>query len=107
MPRMDGFAFLDALQADAVHRDIPVIVLTAKSLTDADRRLLQERVLSLIDKRGLDREALIREVRRALPSRPRQVTRTDETWRTAMRNQDCRDAARSGHDLQRPRGSRR
>jgi adenylate cyclase len=107
MPRMDGFAFLDALQADAVHRDIPVIVLTAKSLTDADRRLLQERVLSLIDKRGLDREAVIREVRRALPSRPRQVARTDERWRTAMRNQDCRDAARSGHDLQRPRGSRR
>jgi signal transduction histidine kinase/DNA-binding response OmpR family regulator len=66
MPRMDGFAFIEALQRDAAHRDIPVIVLTAMSLPPADRRMLQERVLGLIEKHGLDREALIREVRRAL-----------------------------------------
>ncbi len=66
MPRMDGFAFLEVLQRDAAHKDIPVIVLTAMSLRPADRRMLQERVLGLIEKHGLDREALIREVRRAL-----------------------------------------
>ena len=92
MPRMDGFAFLDALQRDAAHKDIPVIVLTAKSLDSADRRMLQERVLGLIEKHGLDREALIREVRRALSvrrssgSRP---TRLDgprkRGWRTDHR----------------------
>jgi len=66
MPRMDGLAFLDALQADTVHSDIPVIVLTAKFLTDADRLLLQKSVLGLMEKHRLDRKTLIRQVRRAL-----------------------------------------
>jgi CheY-like chemotaxis protein len=66
MPRMDGFAFLDALGADTAHRDIPVIVLTAKCVTDEDRRRLHERVLGLIEKHHLDRQGLIQEIRRAL-----------------------------------------
>ena len=67
MPRMDGLAFLDALQADPVGRTIPVVVLTAASLDTAERDMLRERVLGLIDKSGLDRAALVREVRRVLP----------------------------------------
>ena len=67
MPRMDGLALLDALQNDAAHKNIPVVVLTSKSLDSADRGMLKERVLGLIEKHGLDREALIREIRRALP----------------------------------------
>ena len=67
MPRMDGLAFLDALQADPVARTIPVVVLTAAALDSAERGLLQERVLGLIDKQGLDRAALVREVQRVLP----------------------------------------
>ncbi|MFF9548823.1 response regulator [Methylobacterium fujisawaense] len=67
MPRMDGLAFLDALQADPVGRTIPVVVLTAASLDTAERDILRERVLGLIDKSGLDRAALVREVRRVLP----------------------------------------
>ncbi|MEE7502078.1 response regulator [Methylobacterium mesophilicum] len=67
MPRMDGLAFLDALQADPAARSIPVVVLTAASLDTAERGMLRERVLGLIDKGGLDRAALVREVRRVLP----------------------------------------
>ncbi|XYD08006.1 response regulator [Methylobacterium sp. NMS12] len=67
MPRMDGLAFLDALQADPSARSIPVVVLTAASLDSAERGMLRERVLGLIDKSGLDRAALVREVRRVLP----------------------------------------
>ncbi|KAA0124710.1 hybrid sensor histidine kinase/response regulator [Methylobacterium sp. P1-11] len=67
MPRMDGLAFLDALQADPSARDIPVVVLTAASLDSAERGMLRDRVLGLIDKSGLDRAALVREVRRVLP----------------------------------------
>lgn len=67
MPRMDGLAFLDALQADPSARSIPVVVLTAASLDSAERGMLRERVLGLIDKGGLDRAALVREVRRVLP----------------------------------------
>ncbi|MHB2209824.1 response regulator [Methylobacterium sp. CM6257] len=67
MPRMDGLTFLDALQADPVARTIPVVVLTAASLDTAERGVLRERVLGLIDKQGLNRAALIQEIQRALP----------------------------------------
>jgi CheY-like chemotaxis protein len=67
MPRMDGLAFLDALERNPAYKEIPVIMLTAESLSPTDRRMLQERVLGLIEKRGLDRAALIQELRRALP----------------------------------------
>ncbi|WP_348646049.1 response regulator [Methylobacterium sp. SD274] len=67
MPGMDGLTFLDHLQADPVARTIPVAVLTAASLNAADHGMLRERVRGLIDKQGLDRDALIREVRRVLP----------------------------------------
>ena len=68
MPRMDGLAFLDAVSGDPRYRDIPVIVLTAKTLGESERAMLQERVLGLIEKHGLDREALMREVRSVLPA---------------------------------------
>src|SRR4029453_14473401 len=67
MPRMGGLAFLDALERNAAYKEIPIIMLTAESLSPTDRRMLQERVLGLIEKRGLDREALIQELRRVLP----------------------------------------
>ena len=67
MPEMDGLTFLDHLQADPVGRTIPVVVLTAASLNAADHGMLRERVRGLIDKQGLDRDALVREVRRVLP----------------------------------------
>ena len=38
MPEMDGFAFVAELQRDPALRSIPVIVVTAKDITDEDRR---------------------------------------------------------------------
>ncbi|MGH1573369.1 response regulator [Methylobacterium sp. P31] len=67
MPRMDGLTFLNAIQADPVARTIPVVVLTAAALDSAERETLRERVLGLIDKQGLDRASLVREVQRVLP----------------------------------------
>jgi signal transduction histidine kinase/DNA-binding response OmpR family regulator len=49
MPEMDGFEFLRHLRARAAWRAVPVIVLTAKILTEAERRELQamtQRVLA-------------------------------------------------------------
>jgi CheY-like chemotaxis protein len=67
MPRMDGFEVIVNLQQDPKRRDIPVIVLTAKTLTRKEQRLLKEHALAVIKKGGLDRDGLMAELRRALP----------------------------------------
>ncbi len=49
MPAMDGFEFLHHMRARPAWRDVPVIVLTAKTLTDSERTELQamtQRVLA-------------------------------------------------------------
>jgi CheY-like chemotaxis protein len=63
MPRMDGFALIEQLQQDPQSRQIPVIVLTAKTLAAAEQALLEQSVRTVIQKRGLDRETLIQELR--------------------------------------------
>ncbi|MCB0154922.1 MAG: pyridoxal-phosphate dependent enzyme, partial [Anaerolineae bacterium] len=50
MPKMDGFAVLDKMQADESLRDIPVIVITAKDLTNRDYRRLSGKIESLLQK---------------------------------------------------------
>ncbi len=63
MPGMDGFAVLEHLQQDPQSRHIPVIVLTAKTLTTTEQVILEQSVRTVIQKRGLDRDALIQELR--------------------------------------------
>ena len=50
MPVMDGFDFLLEVRTKAEWQDIPVIVLTAKDLTDEDRRVLSGRVEQIVEK---------------------------------------------------------
>jgi GAF domain-containing protein/DNA-binding response OmpR family regulator/anti-sigma regulatory factor (Ser/Thr protein kinase) len=54
MPEMDGFEFLDELRARADWRDIPVVVITAKDLTEADRNRLNGGVERIIQKSERD-----------------------------------------------------
>jgi CheY-like chemotaxis protein len=68
MPRLDGFGVIDRLEQNPAFSGLPVIVLTAKALDPEERALLQRRVMTVIEKRGLDRAALLAEVRRALPA---------------------------------------
>jgi PAS domain S-box-containing protein len=63
MPEMDGFEFLDALHQDEVHRNLPVVVITAKTLSEAERQRLNGGVERVVQKRGLDADALLAEVR--------------------------------------------
>ena len=63
MPEMDGFEFLDNLRQTDTRRDIPVVVITAKTLTDADRSRLNGDVARVVQKHTLDEEALLAEVR--------------------------------------------
>ena len=66
MPRLDGFGVLEYLHRTPRYRDIPVIVLTAKTCTAEEQKLLYERVRTVIQKQGLERDGLIQEVRAAL-----------------------------------------
>ena len=52
MPEMDGFEFVDALRLRSDWRDIPVLVITAKDLTDDDRRRLNGGVEHILQKHG-------------------------------------------------------
>ena len=69
MPEMDGFEFLDLLRRDATRRDIPVVVITAKTLTDGDRRRLNGGVERVVQKHALDADALLAEVRAVVGQR--------------------------------------
>ena len=68
MPNMDGFTVIEHLQQDPQFRLIPVIVLTAKSLSGAEQTLLEQSVVKVVHKLGLDRSAFIQELRNALAS---------------------------------------
>ncbi len=75
MPEMDGFAVLEALKADESTRSIPIIVVTAKELTERDRQALNNRIEALIQKGVLQREELLEDVAAALRKLERSVVR--------------------------------
>ena len=50
MPKMDGFEFLDHVRQNPEFVDLPIVVLTAKELTDNERSFLAERTLLVLSK---------------------------------------------------------
>jgi signal transduction histidine kinase/DNA-binding response OmpR family regulator len=68
MPVMDGFDFLLEMRTHAEWQDIPVIVLTAKDLTDEDRHILSGRVEQVLEKGSYSREQLMQLIRKAVAS---------------------------------------
>ena len=74
MPEMDGFEFLEALRTEEAWRAVPVIVITAKMLTEEDRRRLNGGVEAIVQKGGRAREDLLDEISRLVaahaPTRP-------------------------------------
>jgi len=66
MPVMDGFEFLLEMRARPEWQDIPVIVLTAKDLTDEDRRLLSGRVEQIVEKGASDHEHVVQLIRQVV-----------------------------------------
>jgi CheY-like chemotaxis protein len=66
MPRLDGFGVIELLQRNPDYGQIPIIVITAKTLTVDEAALLQQNVSQVIQKQGLAGETLLRELQTAL-----------------------------------------
>jgi signal transduction histidine kinase/DNA-binding response OmpR family regulator len=60
MPGMDGFTVVDRLRADPATAEIPIVVLTSKTMTPEDKRRLNGEISYLAQKSEFDRGALIR-----------------------------------------------
>ena len=64
MPGMSGFEVAGMLKDHPRTANIPILVLTSKDLTNEDRRALQSKVTSFVQKGHSAREQLVREIRR-------------------------------------------
>ena len=67
MPEMDGFTFMQQLRARPAGHHIPVIVITAKDLTDDDRRRLNGEVARILQKGATSTDDLLAEIRSLMP----------------------------------------
>lgn len=63
MPEMDGFEFLAACHRIPAYDGIPVIIVTAADLTEADRRRLNGRVEHILQKAAFSQDELLMRIR--------------------------------------------
>jgi YesN/AraC family two-component response regulator len=66
MPELDGFGVLESMQSEAYTRDVPVIVLTAQALTQADMARLNRGVTNVLNKGLFSVEETLTHVEAAL-----------------------------------------
>jgi len=66
MPEMDGFELLLHLKEDPASRNIPVLVLTAKDLTDNEIEMLRHETIGLFQKDREWKKQLLADLRRAV-----------------------------------------
>ena len=73
MPEMDGFEFMDELRGRPDWQEIPVVVITAKDLTEEDRNRLNGGVERIIQKS--DRDEMLRQLSREISKCVRRRTK--------------------------------
>ena len=66
MPVMDGFSMLQALRSQPELAHIPVIVMTAKDLTSADRKVLNGHIEEILLKGKADHQTILDAINGAL-----------------------------------------
>jgi GAF domain-containing protein/DNA-binding response OmpR family regulator len=66
MPEMDGFAVLETLKSDKDTRQIPIIIVTAKELTEKERTQINGQVAALFQKGLFKEDELLQDVDYAL-----------------------------------------
>jgi signal transduction histidine kinase/DNA-binding LacI/PurR family transcriptional regulator/AraC-like DNA-binding protein len=84
MPEVDGFAVLEAMQADEQLRRIPVIVLTAQSLSQSDMARLNQGVAAVLGKGLFSAEETLARIEAALAVNKRLGSEAQRTVRKAM-----------------------
>ncbi|MGC8652514.1 MAG: PAS domain S-box protein [Candidatus Kryptoniota bacterium] len=70
MPEMDGFEVVSKIHEDERLKDVPVVVLTAKDVTNEDITELNSKIKNIVKKEGLTREVILREVNRFIQRKP-------------------------------------
>jgi CheY-like chemotaxis protein len=73
MPQLDGFAVVAALKADARTSGLPILILTAHSLSAADKRRLTGRILGIVEKGTAGAAGLRAWLAGAIPLSPRAI----------------------------------
>jgi hypothetical protein len=73
MPVMDGLEFLATLRASEKWQSVPVLVITAKELTQEDRDRLSHQAQKVMQKGAYDAEELLRVIGRLIPNGPQQA----------------------------------
>jgi CheY-like chemotaxis protein len=66
MPEMDGFELIDQLRQNPQYQNIPIVVITAKDLTNEDRHRLSGYVQNVLQKGSYSRKTLLAEVNQIL-----------------------------------------
>jgi len=66
MPGMDGFQVIRELRRERLSKELPIFVMTAKSLTQQERSLLGRETQGLFEKNGSWQQQLVAEIARAL-----------------------------------------
>ena len=69
MPVMDGFEVIRHVRQEATLRDLPILVMTGKSLTPEESALLGRETQALLQKNGFWQQQLIAEVGRVIEGR--------------------------------------
>ena len=68
MPGMDGFQVVRKLQANDQWKDIPVVILSGKELTDRERDMLQSSIKDVLNKEEFSKDAISNTIKRVLTS---------------------------------------
>ena len=86
MPGIDGFEVLDKIRRNNETHDLPVIIVTAKNLTENDRSRLSGQISSIVAKSDTSQSELIKEVKRIL-NRLKRLRETNISEKDATKKQ--------------------
>jgi threonine synthase len=67
MPELDGFGVVEAMKADPSLKETPIIVITAKELTEDEKERLDGQIKALLQKGSFMDSDLLNDIQQALP----------------------------------------